>query len=139
MFTRVGERTEIVEILVRRYVCLGCGAVVLVVPADIAWRHLYTRVVIAGALAHWSYAGFAAKAVRTTFGAFRIVGSAVTGWPSLKRWSRASTRLWPRLRPIGEQTPRAAAYAASAQLSAFAPIPTGNVLDDAPAGSIHAA
>ena len=138
VFTLVGGRTKIVEILARRYVCLACDAVVLVLPADVARRHLYTRIVIAAALAQWSHGGLSARAVRACFGAFVIQGHAATGWPSLGRWTLSTRFLWPRLR-AADGPPQQVAHRVSAQLAAFAPLPTGHVLNDAVAGAIHAA
>ncbi len=130
--------SEIVEILVRRYLCRGCGAVVVVAPAEVARRHLYTLCVIAAALAAWSHGSRPARLVRAEHGAFRIVGAAARGWPSLVRWTRGASRLWPRLSPSSSASPRRAAHAVCAKLSAFAPLPTGHVPDDAVAGAIHA-
>ncbi len=130
--------SEIVEILVRRYLCCGCGAVVVVAPAEVARRHLYTLCVIAAALAAWSHGGRPARLVRVEHGAFRIVGAAARGWRSLVRWTRGASRLWSRLGPTSSASPRRAAHALCAKLSAFAPLPTGHVPDDAVAGATHA-
>jgi hypothetical protein len=127
-----------VEILARRYVCLACDAVVLVLPADVGRGHMYSLLVIAAALAQWS-TGVSARTVRAALGAFAIVGAASTGWPSLARWTRSAVRIWPRLKPRGWGSPRSRAGLVSAQLSAFAPVPTGRVLIDAVAGAVHAA
>lgn len=132
------HRTEITEVLARRYVCSACGAVVLVVPAEIARRHLYTLSVIAGALGAWSHGVLQAHAVRAAYGAFPIVGAAARGWPSLVRWIRSASRLWPRLGPPPAASPRRAAHALCAKLSAFALLPTGRVAEDAVAAAIHA-
>ena len=139
MFTLLGGRTKIVEILARRYVCLACAAVVLVLPADVARRHLYTRIVIAAALALWSHGSLSARAVRGCFGAFAIQGHAATGWPSLRRWALSARLLWSRLRQSADGPPRQLAYRVSVQLAAFAPLPSGHVLDDAVTGAVHAA
>lgn len=79
-FARGVHRAEITEVLARRYVCCACGAVVLVVPAEVARRHLYTLCVIAGALAAWSHGVLPARAVRAEYGAFPIMGAAARGW-----------------------------------------------------------
>jgi hypothetical protein len=126
------------EIAARRYVCRACDAVVLVVPADVARRCLYTLSVIAAALAQWSHGELSAAAVRSRYGAFAILGDAAKGWPSLVRWSRMAGLLWPLLGRHPGASPRARAHAISARLSAFAPIPSGRVLDDCVAGAVHA-
>lgn len=122
----------------RRYVCGVCGAVALVVPAEVARGHLYGLCAIAAALAAWSHGGRSARLVRAEHGAFPVVGASARGWPSLVRWTRGGRRLWPRLGPPADTSPRRAAHALCAKLSAFAPLPTGRVLDDAVAGSVHA-
>ena len=139
MFTQLGGRTKIVEVLARRYVCLACDAVVLVLPADVARRYLYTRLVIAAALALWSHGRQSASAVRGRLGAFAILGHAAHGWPALARWADSARLLWPRLRSSVEGPPQQVAQRVSVQLAAFAPVPTGQVLDDAVAGAVHAA
>lgn len=55
VIVRAGGVSKMKEIEARRYVCRACDAVVLVVPADVARRCLYTLSVIAAALAQWSY------------------------------------------------------------------------------------
>jgi hypothetical protein len=119
-------------------VCLACDAVVLVMPADVARRCLYTLSVIAAALAQWSHGGWSAAAVRSAFGAFPLLGAAATGWPSLMRWSSSAERLWPRIGRLPCSRPRALAHRVSAKLCAFAPVPLGRVLVDCAAGAVHA-
>jgi hypothetical protein len=138
VIVRAGGRSTLTEIEARRYVCRACGAVVLVVPADVARRCLYTLSVIAAALAHWSHGGLSASAVRAVFSAFSIRGLAATGWSSLVRWSRTAEWLWPRIIPLSSASPRIRAHRVSAKLSAFAPVPSGRVLDDCLAGAVHA-
>lgn len=138
MIVQVGGRSQLTEILARRYVCLACDAVVLVMPADVARRCLYTLSVIAAALAQWSHGGWSAAAVRSAFGAFSLLGDAATGWPSLVRWSSMAQRLWPRIGRLLCSSPRALAHRVSAKLSAFAPVPLGRVLVDCVAGAVHA-
>ena len=138
MIVQVGGRSQLTEILARRYVCHACDAVALVVPADVARRCLYTLSVIAAALAQWSHGGWSAAAVRSAFSAFSLLGDAATGWPSLVRWSSMAARLWPRIGGLACSSPRALAYRVSAKLSAFAPVPLGRVLTDSVAGAVHA-
>lgn len=135
---RGAARSQLTEILARRYVCRACDAVALVVPADVARRCLYTLSVIAAALAQWSHAGWSAAAVRATFGAFSLLGHAATGWPSLVRWAHMAERLWPRLGRLACCSPRVLAHRVSAKLAAFAPVPCGRVLVDSVAGAAHA-
>lgn len=138
VIVQVGGRSKLAEILARRYVCRACDTVVLVMPADVARRCLYTLSVIAGALAQWSHDGWPAAAVRSAFGAFPLLGDAAAGWPSLVRWSSMAERLWPRIGRLPCSSPRALAHRVSAKLSAFAPVPWGRVLVDCVAGAVHA-
>ncbi|HEY6882368.1 MAG TPA: hypothetical protein VI299_30260 [Polyangiales bacterium] len=138
MIARVSGRSKLTEILARRYVCRACGAVALVMPADVARRGLYTLSVIAAALAQWSHGEWSAAAVRSAFGAFSLLGAATMGWPSLVRWTRMAERLWPRIGCLADLSPRALAHRVSAKLSAFAPVPLGQVLIDSVAGAVHA-
>jgi hypothetical protein len=135
---QAGGRSKLTETQARRYVCRACGAVALVMPADVARRCLYTLRVIAAALAQWSHGGWSAAAVRSVFGAFAVLGAAARGWHSLVRWSRMAERLWPRLGRMPDVSPRALAQRVSAKLSAFAPVPLGRVLVDSVAGAVHA-
>jgi len=128
VIVQVRGRSQLAEILARRYVCLACDAVALVMPADVARRCLYTLSVIAAALAQWSHGGWSAAAVRSAFGAFSLLGAAATGWPSLVRWSSMAEQLWPRIGGLR----------VSAKLSAFAPVPLGRVLADSVTGAVHA-
>jgi hypothetical protein len=138
VIVQAGGRSKLTEILARRYVCRACGAVALVVPADVARRCLYTLSVIAAALAQWSHGGWSAAAVRSAFGAFPLLGAAATGWPSLLRWTCMAERLWPRIGRLPRLSPRVLAHRVSAKLSAFSPVPLGRVLTDSVAGAVHA-
>ncbi len=138
MIEHAAGRSKLTEIAARRYVCRACDAVVLVLPADVARRCLYTLSVIAAALAQWSHAGLSARVVRSVFSPFLIVGDAARGWPSLVRWCGMAERLWPRIAPLSCASPRVAAHQLCAKLSAFASVPSGRVLQDCVAGAVHA-
>jgi len=74
----------------RRYHCLACGAILLVVPRGILRRRLYSGGAIALALALWGVEGIAPGEVRGRVSPWRIVGAAAAiGWASLRRWARA--------------------------------------------------
>jgi hypothetical protein len=131
-------RTVALEVLARRYLCRRCDAVITVVPAELAYRHLYTRQVIALALASWAYAGLSARVVRSAFALGQHVGASAVGWPALARWARSAARLWRALRPLAEcAAPRALAFSVSTQLAAHSPVPLGRVLDDIVLGAVH--
>jgi transposase len=74
----------------RRYHCLACGAILLVVPRGIRRRRLYSAGAIALALALWGVEGLAPGDVRARVSPWRIVGAtAAMGWASLRRWAHA--------------------------------------------------
>jgi hypothetical protein len=74
----------------RRYRCVGCGAVVTVVPRGVARRRHYGHAAIAFALALWALAGQPAAAVRRRVCAWPVAGAAATGWRTVRRWADAA-------------------------------------------------
>lgn len=76
-------------LVLRRYRCVECGAVVTVVPRGVARRRHYGHAAIAMALALWALLGETAATVRTRVCAFRVT---LCGgdWPTLRRWARAA-------------------------------------------------
>lgn len=74
----------------RRYRCVGCGAILLVVPRGIAARKHYGHAAIAMAFALWGLLGRSAWQVRTQVCAWRIRSAAATGWATLRRWAQAA-------------------------------------------------
>lgn len=88
---RLGEAPAVGEVLVRRYRCVRCRAVLVVCPRGVLPRLRYGAVAIAMALALWSVEGHSAAAVRARVSPFRVVGhDARRGWGSLRRWARGS-------------------------------------------------
>lgn len=82
----VGEVPEVAEVVVRRYLCRSCGAVVTVVPRGVAPRLRYRLCAVAWALGRW-WQGDSAAAVRGEVSPFAHVGEeARRGWRSLRRW-----------------------------------------------------
>ena len=77
------------EVVGRRYRCLECGAVCLVVPGGVRAGRRYLWPSLTLALALWSLDGLSALAVRGRISPYTIVGPSVTGWASLRRWARA--------------------------------------------------
>lgn len=76
-------------LVLRRYRCVACGAVITVVPRGVARRRHYGHAAIAMALALWALVGDTAAAVRVRVCAFRLTLCG-HGWPTLRRWARAS-------------------------------------------------
>jgi hypothetical protein len=80
---------EMITVTARRYRCLCCSAVLLVVPRGVLGLRVYSACAIGFALALWGLALATAAEVRRRVGPARILGdSAVTGWATLRRWAR---------------------------------------------------
>lgn len=91
-----------VTVVVRRYECQACSAVMTVVPSDVIPGLLYTASAIALALALYAVGGQLMCEVRKRVSPFRIVGYDATGWPSLRRWIARAASLWPSSRQAPE-------------------------------------
>src|SRR5690606_38627643 len=94
--TADGEPTEI-EVLVRRYECQHCRAVITVGPRGVLPRKRYTAKAIALALWLWSVWRLTDAAVRRAICPVVETGlSRPERWTTLRRWARAARdgRLW---------------------------------------------
>lgn len=134
------QRAQLTEVQVRRYACQHCFAIVMSVPSVVLRAMRYSASTIALGLGLWSHGGCSARAVRAAVSSARVLGaSAAAGWASLRRWSRAAPRLFPKL-PAGPPatTPRVAAGRVISGLSALSLWPTGAVIADACAGAERA-
>jgi hypothetical protein len=127
-----GELPTIEEIQRRRYRCQNCFAVVVVGPAVIWRRGMYTSAAIAGALAGWTLEGKSARSVRMATSPLPQQGpSDADRWRSLARWARGGpfgpkvTANLPRAGPRGRATEIAR------RLVALVPISTGSFVADA--------
>lgn len=137
-----GGVPAVIGILARRYRCLGCGAVIVVVPRGVLGRRLYSAGAIAIALALWGASAMSAAEVRSRVSPHRIVGpTAAFGWASLRRWARAvrEHRLFPIVRALpGRASLRQVAARAATTLAAFAPGMNGAPIESAAAlGAAH--
>ncbi len=83
---------EIVVVALRRFRCIGCRAVISVVPLEVEPRRHYSRPAIVLALALWSLSSMPAREVRRRISPWSITGAtaAEEGWTSLRRWARAA-------------------------------------------------
>ena len=121
----LGGTSLLVEVLIRRYRCRPCGAVIAVVPCGVRRHQLYSAGAIALALALWGVADLAPAKVRAQVSPFAVVGpTAAAGWASLRRWSRAvrAGRLFAVVRALpAEASLRQVAARAATTLAAFAP------------------
>ncbi|MBZ0116491.1 MAG: hypothetical protein K8H88_05845 [Sandaracinaceae bacterium] len=126
-----GGAPTLTGIFTRRYVCRACGAILVVVPRDVARAHRYSLSAIAAALALWAYERVSAASVRSRTSSAKTIGAAsATRWASLPRWTRCALALFgfepPTLGTMRERAARIASFVAS-----HAPIATGSVPADA--------
>jgi len=132
-----GAPPQLGELMVRRYQCQRCAAVVVVCPRALRRYFRYAAVAIALALSMWSADGQPAAMVRAQVSPFRVVGhEARRDWRSLRRWARAGPRLWPQLRAGPDASPHAMAHGLVRQLAALATLPSGVMRVDACAGAL---
>jgi hypothetical protein len=118
------EPAETVEITARRYRCVPCGAVVVVVPSEVVAGRLYSASAIGLALALWGLVLATAARVRRLVCPAKILGhTAVTGWATLRRWARdvAQGKLFPSVPGAGPSASlRGVAASAASALAARA-------------------
>lgn len=126
-------------ILARRYRCLGCRAVLTVVPSGVARRMLYTVLGIVLAISRWSVDGQSPIRVRAQISPFRVTGpTAAAGWASLRRWVRKASAVFPGARPPPAGPLRERAIALLSWVASFAPRTTGALRLDAVSGAVRA-
>jgi len=108
-----------IVLLLRRYLCLHCGAVATVVPRGVAPRRHYSALAVAWALALFGLLRRPAPEVRRRTSPSRIVGEAArTDWVTLRRWCYAARSALPALASL---TLRQAAARRAQSLVAAAP------------------
>jgi hypothetical protein len=84
------EAAAAVVLAGRRYRCVCCGAILLVVPREVLPRRHYSAAAIGFALALWGLVRATALAVRRRVSPAKEVGfNAMTGWVTLRRWAKA--------------------------------------------------
>lgn len=119
-----------IEIATRRYHCLACDAILVVVPRGVGRGTRYTLAAVAYALALWGYARKSAAAARAAASAARARGFASPEqWSSLRRWAACATAIFGAPSASGTLRERAAKIAA--WLASHAPLATGSVPSDA--------
>src|SRR5580698_6077419 len=85
-----GEDAAVALITGRRYRCVPCGAVFLVVPREVLPRRQYSAAAIGLALALWGLVQATALAVRLRVSPATALGfDAMAGWVTLRRWAKA--------------------------------------------------
>jgi hypothetical protein len=79
-----------VVIACRRYLCVGCAAIMTVVPRGVAPRRHYGHAAIVMAFALWAIVHEPVAEVRRRVCAWRVSHEAPTRWPALARWARSA-------------------------------------------------
>ncbi len=118
------QRPVEASVLLRRYRCLGCGAVIVVGPSDLVPGWLFSGPAIAWALWLFGVTKQSAAKVRSQVSPWAQVGAtAAAGWATLRRWARAvrDRRLFALVRRCPrEWSPRQVAARAAMTLAALA-------------------
>ncbi len=116
-----------VEVSCRRYLCLVCDAVVLVVPGAMLPRRWYSASAIAQALALFGLEQKGPAEIRRQTSPFKTVGTtAVAGWATVNRWCDdvRDGRLFPAVRRCPDEfTRRQVAERAATTVGSRAPPP----------------
>lgn len=85
-----GEKPVVIGVPGRRYRCVVCDSVFLVVPREVLPRRQYSAAAIGFALALWGLVKATAIAVRFQISPSTVLGfDAMTGWVTLRRWAKA--------------------------------------------------
>lgn len=124
-----GDAPEALTLLLRRYRCTRCEAVVTVAPRGVLYRLLYSGLAVALALSLWVTEGMASWRIRGRTSPRRGADSEREhGWRAVSRWSHDADRWWRwlRLDPGGS---RARARHIVQQLAGRAVSATGSVTD----------
>jgi len=138
---KVGGEPEEQTVVQRRFRCRSCGAVMVVAPAQVLRRRLFSTTAVVWALVLFGVEGVAAARVRSTISPWQVVGAtAVPCWQALKDWIRASGagRLLPVKSVLG--APRRLAARLVWALTALAPPSFRGepVAHQAVSGALHA-
>ena len=122
-----GQPTEL-TVRCRRYLCVACSAVLLVVPCSMLPRRRYSASAIALALALYGIERAPPAQVRRRTSPFSKVGyRAATSWVTLGRWTDAirAGQLFGQVRPCPARfSRRQVAERAATTLGSRAPPPT---------------
>ena len=109
-------KATVVVVTGRRYRCVRCDAVLLVVPQEVLPRRQYSAAAIGCALALWGLVKATALVVRRRISAAATLGfDAMSGWATLRRWAKAV-----RARRLFASVPAAASSATLRQVAAHA-------------------
>ena len=118
----VGEKSEAVEISLRRYRCRDCQRVVTVGPRCVVARRVYDRTRIAVVLVLWAMGGEPLRSLRATYSWQNQCGmSDEHEWPMVRRWAREGQRIFGERCPAGEGSVRSIARRIAQWILSHAP------------------
>jgi len=122
-----GAEPRLLDLILRRYLCVACGAVLTVAPKAVLPRRLFTASAIALALALWAVEGASSPAVREKISPLKAVGhAAARTWLTLRRWTADAREIFPDVRPWPDSwPPRKAAERVATTLASFALVGAG--------------
>ena len=126
-------------LMVRRYECQRCGAVMTVVPAELLAGRQYSGPSIALALHLWLVLGLADRVVCRRVCAWRVRGRCARGWAQLYRWARKASLLFALPRPVPPHGVAASVRHVLSGLRALAPgsLSTASAAQQVFAGAAH--
>ena len=133
----VGGPSVIIEIVVRRYQCQECDAVMTVVPCEVLRGMLFAAPAIALALALYGLSNQSAREVRGVVSPWLEVGTPAGGWKTLLRFIARAASLWSCIRPVlPTATTRMRAERAATTLAGYGK--GESLVHAAFAGAVHA-
>jgi hypothetical protein len=119
----VNGEPGVVVVVVRRYACQSCGAVMTVVPAGMLARRQYSGPSIALALHLWLAGGLPDRLVRQQICAWQVRGDNDRGWAQLYRWGRQAASLFALPRKVASlNSPYEVARGVLSTLRALSPV-----------------
>jgi hypothetical protein len=118
-----GAEPQLFALLLRRFLCVACGAVLTVAPKAVLPKRLFTAGAIALALALWAVEGESSPVVRAKISPLKAVGDAAArSWLTLRRWTRRARSFFDAVRPWPDGwPPRRAAERVATTLASLSP------------------
>lgn len=120
--TESGGAPEKRRVPTRRFLCVACTCVMVVVPGEVGPYVHFSLTAIAFALATWGIEGRQAGDVRELVSPTAPVGFGdPRAWPRLRHWTRRRTVLWREVRVAARTTLRETAASLIGALTARMP------------------
>jgi hypothetical protein len=134
----LGDSPAIHTLVLRRYRCQRCEAVMLACPRGVLGRLRYGVLAVVLALALWAAEGEPGHVVRSAVSPWRSTGDErFHGWRSLSRWAQQPALVGCRSRSPPASSAREIALDTVRQLSTRVLVPTGSLALDACAAALN--